>query len=186
MLVNDFVKNFNDYHERTFSPSDMICVDESISCWHDLGGHWINLGLPMYVAIDRKPENGCEIQDSCDGRARIMLRLKLVMHEEDETKYLENLASGLEQGNTEADLGHGTKVIRELISPWIKSPGDPRTVCADSYFASVATAIELKRCGFNFIGVVKMATKQYPMNYLQNLELKGRGDYKVVPSFKNE
>ena len=83
-------------------------------------------------------------------------------------------------------MEHGTKVISELISPWIKSPGDPRTVCADSYFASVAMAIELKRCGFNFIGVVKTATKQYPMNYLQNLNLKVRGDYKVVASFKNE
>ena len=89
MLVNDFVKNFNDYRERTFSPSDMICVDESISRWYGLGGHWINLGLPMYVAIDRKPKKDCKIQDSCEGRARIMLRLKLVMHKEDETIFLE-------------------------------------------------------------------------------------------------
>ena len=95
MLVNHFVKSFNDYRERTFSPSDMICVEDSISFWYGLGGHWINLGIPIYVAIDRKPENGCEIQDSCDGRSRIMLRLKLIMHEEDETRYLKNLASGL-------------------------------------------------------------------------------------------
>ena len=82
-------------------------------------------------------------------------------------------------------MGHGTKVIRDLILPWINAPGDPRTVCADSYFVSVATEMELKRCVINFIGVVKTATKQYPMSYLQNLELGGRGDYKVVESFNN-
>ena len=32
----------------------------------------------MYVAVDRKPENVCEIQDSCDGKSNIMMRLKLV------------------------------------------------------------------------------------------------------------
>jgi len=107
------------------------------------------------------------------------------MHSEDERNYLQNQAAGLEQGDTEGELGHGTKVIRYLVSPWINAPGDPRTVCEDSYFASVATAIELKICGVNFIGMVKTTTKQYPMIYLQNLELGGRGKYKVVASFNN-
>jgi hypothetical protein len=39
------------------SPSDVMCVGESTSKWYGTGGHWINEGLPMYVAIDRKPEN---------------------------------------------------------------------------------------------------------------------------------
>ena len=32
----------------------------------------------MYVAIDRKPDNGCEIQDAYCGRSKIMITLKLV------------------------------------------------------------------------------------------------------------
>ena len=32
----------------------------------------------MYVAIDIKPENGCEIQNAVDGKSGIMLRLRLV------------------------------------------------------------------------------------------------------------
>ena len=28
--------------------------------------------------MDRKPDDGCEIQNSCDGRSGIMMRLKLV------------------------------------------------------------------------------------------------------------
>jgi len=78
MLVDDFVSRFNTHRVTHFSPLHLICVDESISRWYGLGGSWINTGLPMYVAIDRKPENGCEIQNSCCAKSGIMLRLKIV------------------------------------------------------------------------------------------------------------
>ena len=88
-LVQDFVNRINEHRAAHYHPSDIICVDESMSRWYGLGGSWINTGLPMYVAIDRKPENGCEIQDSCDGKSCIMMRLKLVKSaaaEEDELR----------------------------------------------------------------------------------------------------
>ena len=50
-LVDDFVKNFNEHRAQNFFPSDEICVDESMSWWYGQGGHWINHGLPMYVAV---------------------------------------------------------------------------------------------------------------------------------------
>ena len=53
MLINDMVDIFNQHREDNFIPSEWICADESISQWYGLGGHWINIGLPMYVAIDR-------------------------------------------------------------------------------------------------------------------------------------
>ena len=77
-LVQDFVDNFNEHRELFFFPSNLLCADESISRWYGLGGNWINMGLPHYVAMDRKPEHGCEIQNCCDGISGIMLRLKLV------------------------------------------------------------------------------------------------------------
>ena len=77
-LVQDFVDNFNDHRELFFFASWLLCADESISRWYGLGGNWINMGLPHYVAMDRKPEHGCEIQNCCDGLSGIMLRLKLV------------------------------------------------------------------------------------------------------------
>ena len=40
-LVEDFVNNFNEYRTKLFSPSDIICADESISRWYGQGGHWI-------------------------------------------------------------------------------------------------------------------------------------------------
>jgi hypothetical protein len=60
--VDGFVARYNDHQSTAFKPSHMICVDKSISRWYGQGGNWINHGLPMYVAIDRKPENSCEIQ----------------------------------------------------------------------------------------------------------------------------
>ena len=62
-LVEDFVNNFNEYHTQIFSPLDLICADESILWWYGQGDHWINLGLPRYVAIDKKLENGADIQN---------------------------------------------------------------------------------------------------------------------------
>ena len=61
-LLDDFVFEYNNHRKRFFIPSEMLCVDESISRWYGQGGEWINKGLPMYVAIDRKPENGCDPQ----------------------------------------------------------------------------------------------------------------------------
>ena len=67
-LNEDFVTHFNYYRTQLFSPSDLICADDSISGWYGQGVHWINLGLPMYVEMDRKPENGEDIQNTVCSR----------------------------------------------------------------------------------------------------------------------
>ena len=46
-----------------------------MSQWYGQGGHWINHGLPMYVAIDCKSENGCEIQNVACGHSIVMIHL---------------------------------------------------------------------------------------------------------------
>ena len=57
-------------------------------------------------------------------------------------------------------------------------------VCADSHFASVSTAKELMWIGMRFIGVVKIASKQFPMAYLHTLEFDKRGEWKVLRNAK--
>jgi hypothetical protein len=144
-----------------------------MSRWYGQGGHWINHGLPQYVAIDRKPENGCEIQNAACGRSGVMLRLKLVkgidLVDEDDN----------DDAPTDSSLLHGTNVLKHVVSPWF---GSNRIVCADSYFASVGAAKELYRNGLRFIGVVKTATKGYPKIYLTNVELHQRGDFLALAS----
>jgi hypothetical protein len=81
-LVDGFIDMINEHRSHYFSPSWLIYADESISRWYGLGGHWINKGLPMYVAIDQKLEDGLAIQDSCCAKSTILLQLKLVKNAE--------------------------------------------------------------------------------------------------------
>jgi hypothetical protein len=77
------VKNLNDNQLATFSPSHQICVDESTSRRYDLGGSLINMGFPQYVSIDRKPENGCEIQNSA---CEVSIKLVKAAESQDEAE----------------------------------------------------------------------------------------------------
>ena len=163
-LVDDFIKNFNEHQAQNFFPLDEICVDESMSQWYGQGGHWINHGLPMYVAIDRKPENDCEIQNAACGRSGVMIQLNIVKTAEEEN------ASAVTDDDSN---NHGTNVLKFLVEPWVRTD---RCVCADSYFASINAVTVMRMMGLHFIGVVKTATKKFPMSYLSNLELVQRGD----------
>ena len=101
----------------------------------------------MYIAIDQKRENGCEIQNSACSESGIMLRLLLVKSEEDYHLHTQENNEGLQ---------HGTAILKYVVVPWANYE---RGVCADSYFASVSSAEEMMRIGIRFIGVVKTATK---------------------------
>jgi hypothetical protein len=98
-------------------------VDESMGCWYRQGGHWINHGLPQYVTNDRKPENGCEIQNGACGMRGVMLRLKLVQGAD---------LPGSEEVQFGNNSLHGSNVLKHIVSPWF---GSNRIVCADSYSA---------------------------------------------------
>ena len=100
----------------------------------------------------------------------MILQLKLVKNIQEEVK----AELGLESSNGD-DLIHGCKVLKELTEPWYHTH---RLVCVDSYFSSVSTAKELMRLGVRFIGVVKTASKQFPMACLQELESDKRGEWK--------
>ena len=123
--VVDFVNAINKHRRQNVIPSESICVDESMSRWYGMGGKWISKGLPHYVALDRKPENGCELKTAACGRSGILLRIEIVRSSDDPS---------MEPDNGE---NHGTEICKRLVSPWF---GMGRIVCADSYFASVATA----------------------------------------------
>ena len=62
-----------------------------------------------------------------------------------------------------------------LVEPWVRMDC---CVCADSYFTSVNAVTVMRTMGLCFIGVVKTATKKFPMSYLSNLELVQHWDYK--------
>jgi hypothetical protein len=130
--------------------------------WYGAGGDWINEGLLHYVAIDRKPENGCVIQTR--GKTGIMMELHVVKWPAEEHLSLEN---------DDEDLGHGCKIMLHLLCYW--SSAKCHIVPANSYYASVQAACRLFDLNFRFIGVIKTATKLFPKAYLGKMELPIRG-----------
>eukprot|EP00173_Palmaria_palmata_P004197 Plantae.Rhodophyta-Palmaria_palmata.ctg521.p1 GENE.Plantae.Rhodophyta-Palmaria_palmata.ctg521~~Plantae.Rhodophyta-Palmaria_palmata.ctg521.p1 ORF type:complete len:299 (+),score=20.18 Plantae.Rhodophyta-Palmaria_palmata.ctg521:501-1397(+) len=173
-LVYENVERFNQERKYHFSPSERICVDEFMSRWCGIGGYCIREGLPQYNAIDRKPENGCEIQTAGCGACRVMTSLILVRTAENERKHLEENEKG---------LPHGCVVLLRLVKSYFNSG---RIVVSDSYFASVTAALEMKRNGLRFIGVFKTATKQFPLTYLNSFELTTRGQSRGVVSLDSD
>ncbi len=66
LLIDEFVNNFNEHHAKNFFPSELICVDESISLV--LAGRLMDQPWAIrYATMDHKPENGCEVQNAACG-----------------------------------------------------------------------------------------------------------------------
>ena len=77
-----------------------------------MGGGWINIGLPMYIDIDRKPGNGCEIQNSACSECGVMLRLLLVKSESYSHLHTQEINEGFQ---------HETDILKYLVIPWANS-----------------------------------------------------------------
>ena len=165
-LVDNFVSAINDNCRTRFSPSDLICIDESDSRCYGRSGSYISKGLPNYVQLNRKPESGTEIKNTSCGRSGIMVQLELVK-------------SVIQRRNAafDNDMNSNTALVCRLVQSWA---GSERIVCGDSFFASVTTAEELQTRGLKFIGVVKTAHRKYPMEYLSNLPIAGRFQHRSM------
>jgi Transposase IS4 len=172
MLLDNFVHEFNEHHRDFFIATDRICVDESFSWWYGHGGAWINIGSPCYISFERKPEDGCEIWTACDGRTGVMLQLKICKsaRQQKEDKEEEDVT---DDERVEDGLNHGTEVLMTLVRPWY---GSKQLVVADSFFSSVQTAMKLKAKDLYYIGVVKTATNEFPMKFLNQVILRKKGD----------
>lgn len=167
-LCEDFRRAINDHREEHVSPSTTICVDESISKWYGLGGSWLDVGLPFYVSLERKPESGGELHTSACGTAGIMLRMQFAKSIDERDRFVEAEATN-----------YGTEVALDLCAPWT---GTSRVVVGDSFFSSVETAKKMYRNGLRYIGVVKTASRGFPMSFLSTQPMCGRGSHKTTVS----
>ena len=53
-------------------------ADETVVQWYGKGGAFVDAGLPMYLALERKPDNSGKIQNLANVALGIMLHLKVV------------------------------------------------------------------------------------------------------------
>jgi len=174
MLVNDFVDNINEYHARTFVPGGHLEADESMIRWNGVRGSYVDSGIPHYAAIERKPDNGGEIQNLADVASEIMLRLKIVKSTAEEEAIAAAAAADEDDDEDVATDkgGKGTRVLSELVAPWRDSG---RLVTADAYFTSVEAAVKMKEVGLFFIGNIKQCSRRFPMEVLGVATLPKRG-----------
>lgn len=127
-LVNEFIDAINEHRASQVIPCELICPDESISRWYGLGGDWIEKGLAHYVALDQKPENGCELRTSACGKSGIFIRSEHVISAE---------------GNSNQD-GTAILMAQESLSDW--SSLGSRLVELSVRVPSCHLFIQLKLC----------------------------------------
>jgi hypothetical protein len=129
MLVEDFVTNFNEYRSWSFDPGDHLEANKTIIRWYSFWGAFVDVGLLMYVAMDRKPDNGAEIQNLADVLSGIMLRLKIVKSAVEEKAIVDAAAAAnvVEDIAGKDESGKGTRVLLELTEPWHNTSLSPPT-----------------------------------------------------------
>ncbi|POM58710.1 Hypothetical protein PHPALM_36607 [Phytophthora palmivora] len=128
--------------KRYISPGAVLFVDECMSSWQGREEKYTHDGIPHLTKIKRKPEGvGTEVKSIADGDTGVLLGLEIMegAHRQRQKAY-------------NAEFGEGSG----------------RTIVADSAFASVKTLVQLNLLlGLYFMGMVKTATKEYPLEYLQ-------------------
>jgi len=178
LLIEDFIANFNKHRKEMFCPGSRIEADESMCRWYGAGDDYINHGLPHYSVIDRKPDNGLELQNIVCVESGIMLYLKLVKSAKEEARN-----DRLKFNEEELAYGKGTRVILELTKQYA---GTRRLVTGDSFFASVEAAVVLESIGLKFIGNVKVSSREHPKKYLDEIHMFDRGDRHVLASIDED
>lgn len=165
--VRDFVNGMNQRIVQVFEPGSVLCADESMSSNRTRRhANFHKDGIPQQAKIERKPEGvGIEIRTLACSESGVM-----VQYEIQESK----VEMAKKKFFVEVGRLSGTASVLRLTQPfWNKSV--VRTVVGDSAFASVTTAIQCLSRGLHFIGLVKTATRLFPMKYLKSLVLE-RGE----------
>ena len=127
----------------------------------------MGLPVPCIVKMKSKPcPVGMMTKNLADVETGIMMRLEMVTvrAESDRKRFNRD------------GLPKGTGVVLRLAQPWFTTG---RHIVADAAFASVITAVECRKRGLHFTGVVKTAHRFFPKKHLETKEFQDRGDHAV-------
>jgi hypothetical protein len=172
--VQPLVDAFNENRQTGFQAGWKLVVDESMSAWKGHDQRHGAVGCPHVTKIVRKPKGvGMEIKNLCDVDSNVMLKLEIVADKKE-----------MSERDYSAALGAGTALLLRLTKEY---SGTGRVVIADSAFASVKSAVELKKKhGLDFIGLVKTASRKFPKQYFTDLDMKVRGDHVVLVAMEDD
>lgn len=165
--VRRFVEACNQAWVDAIKPGYKLTVDESMFAWYGKGDR--QGGMPKVIKIRRKPKGiGCEAKTVADALSGIMVGLELNEGKE-----------AMAEKRWHAEHGATTATTLRLTEPWF---GSGRVVAGDSWFASVKTALQLRKHGLHFLGVVKTAHRQFPLKALKERCPENRGAHVVAAS----
>ena len=147
--VRSLIDGFNAHMAVVLVPGYLLVVDESMCAWR-------GLGLPHLSFVPRKPEPlGVENKTAACALSKMIVSIEPAEGKE-----------RMKLKKFEDKYGHTTATTLRLVEKYAVVPGTNqpvRVVAGDSWFASVTTALAVKKeLGLDFLGIVKTAHKYYP------------------------
>ena len=174
-LCQWLIDEWNDWMVQCFTPGFKICVDESMFEWRGRGDYDTR-GLPHVSKISRKPTGvGLELKNALCVLSGVMLRYEM----------LEGQAAMANRKFCEEGINKCTATTLRLVEPWFNKG---RHIVGDSWFGSVQSAVELWKRGCWFTGMVKLAHREYPKHFIQNVAFTDnnkRGDTVTLTTSKD-
>ncbi len=128
---------FNEHMKNIFLASWVICLDESISIWHN---QWT---CPGWVFCPRKPHPfGNKYHTACCGMSGILFSVEMVEGKDHPQQIKEKWS----------ELGHTMELLMRLLSSYFAMG---RYVVLDLGFCVLRALIELKKIGLFACAVIK-------------------------------
>jgi hypothetical protein len=180
--VDYWVRAFNKNRKEELVVGTDLTPDELMIAWKGKKG---NGGIPHLSLVERKPiPLGTEGKVVCEGSFGMCVYIELqkgkifMARQKWCREYKATTACTVRMLDK-----LGTKELEELnrTSRWLENRGKKRCVYADSWFASVETALALKKeLGLHFTGPIKTAHKYFPRDELcWTLSNMNRGEHIV-------
>ena len=168
--IRGFLNAHNARRKEIIVPGKDIVIDECMSMWEGLDFRHSIRGMPHITCIPRKPRpRGMEIKALYDVESGVSLRLEIS----------EGKSSNKAKQYADKYPHHVALVLR-LVNDFFRTW---RCLHGDSAFASYQLCAALLLYGIYFGGIVKQATKSYPMDYFKEWATKTkpkRGEFTVL------
>jgi hypothetical protein len=172
--IRAIFNTFNTHMASVYQPGGYLTLDETTFRWRGYDEKH-PLGPPHLSHMPLKPESvGFLVKDASCGKSRVLVSLELQesASEMDSKEY----------ARAPHNLSKSTACVLRLTQKWHSTL---RVVCADSWFANERTAIELRRVGLYFIGVIKTGHSRLPkawLNLFAFTDASPRGETKCLHS----
>lgn len=179
--VDIWIRGFNKNRRAELEPGTDITPDEMMFEWTGQVGPG---GIPFSSYIERKPKPlGNELKSVCEGHFGICMYLEL---QKGKVRMARKKWCQTYKATTACTVRLIDKMgLRESL---LVGERPSRRVYADSWFASVETAIALRReMGVHFTGPIKTATKEFPIEAMRwTLAGMNRGEHIVLKCVDHE